>query len=394
MMFWQHFFWLFVLSVGNAEILVTVVNRLHALPVHERYLKEFRHMHDLLIPLFPSWLFVVIGFFGPGVLVQPITPAATWQHLPWMVQWYFMLCFVGFAGFLFSVLRYVAYRVPKQQVEFSSTVTNIEQELGYRPTGNGPFLSMTKIPGNQCFEVEWTERTFELPRIPKELDGLTILHLTDMHFIGTLDLPFFESICQKAMSLKPDMICFTGDLLDGNQFVDWIPKTLGQLDAPLGKYFILGNHDWYLDIPPIRQAMTDLGWQDVSSDCVNVDANDCKLLIGGSEKPWLGEHPDFGDVDDRFRLLLSHTPDNYSWARQNDIDLVLAGHNHGGQVVLPIVGPVYSPSLHGCRNASGVYYSDPTLMFVSRGVSGRHPLRIRCRPEVSLIRLKRTEPSR
>ena len=134
--------------------------------------------------------------------------------------------------------------------------------------------------------------------------------------------------------------------------------------------------------------MSDLGWQDVSSRSISVDIHGQEMLIGGTEKPWIGTHPEFGELDDRFRLLLSHTPDNYSWAQQNGMDLILAGHNHGGQVVLPVVGPVYSPSLHGCRNASGVYYSDPSLMFVSRGISGRHPLRIRCRPEVSLIRLK------
>ena len=388
MMLWQHLIWLFILSVGNAELLVTVVNRVHSLPVHQRYLREFRHMHDLLIPLFPSWLIVVIGFFGPGVFLDPITPAETWNRLPSLVQVYFGVCCVGFVGFLYSMLRYVLYRVPKQQVEFSSSVTNVEAELGFRPTGTGPFLSMTKIPGNQCFEVEWTERTFELDRWPKEWDGLTILHLTDMHFIGTLSLPFFEYIFQAAKKLNPDMICFTGDLLDGNEFADWIPQTLGHLDAPLGKYFILGNHDWYLDIPPIRQSMSDLGWQDVSSRSISVDIHGQEMLIGGTEKPWIGTHPEFGELDDRFRLLLSHTPDNYSWAQQNGMDLILAGHNHGGQVVLPVVGPVYSPSLHGCRNASGVYYSDPSLMFVSRGISGRHPLRIRCRPEVSLIRLK------
>jgi predicted MPP superfamily phosphohydrolase len=394
MTFWQHFFWLIVLSVGNAEILVTIVNRVHAFPVHERYLREFRHLHDLLIPLFPSWLVVVIGFFGPGVFVEPITPAETWQSLPWMVQAYFVVCVFGFAGFLFSMGRYLTYRVPQQQVQLSSEITNVEKELGYRPTGSGPFLSLTKLRGNQCFEVEWTERTFELPHIPKAWDGLTILHLTDLHFIGTMALPFFEFVCEKAQTLKPDMICFTGDLLDGNEFVEWIPQTLGKLEAPHGKYFILGNHDWYLDVPPIRATLTELGWRDVSGQTLGVDIHNHKLSIGGTEKPWIGAHPHFTDErDESFRLLLSHTPDNFAWACRNNVDLVLAGHNHGGQVVFPVIGPIYSPSLHGCRNASGVYSKDQTLMFVSRGVSGRHPLRIRCRPEVSLIRLKSQDDS-
>lgn len=393
MSLFHHLIWFVTLSIGNAEILVTLVNRIHALPVRERYLREIRHIHDLLIPLFPFWLVVVIGCFGPGVFFESITPTETWHGLPWMVQAYFGVCCVGFAGFLASLIRHNTYRPPRQQVEFSSTVTDVEDELGFRPTGPGRHLSLTKLPGNQCFKVEWTERTFELTRIPKEWDGLTILHLTDLHFIGTLSLPFFEFIAEKAQSLNADLICFTGDLLDEDEFNEWIPTTLGKLEAPFGKYFILGNHDWNLDMPPIRQSLTQLGWQDVAGTSTSVNVHGRELLIGGTEKPWTGGHPDFGTIDERFRLLLSHTPDNFSWARRNQVDLVLAGHNHGGQVVLPIIGPVYSPSLYGCRNAAGVFYSDPTLLFVSRGISGQHPLRIRCRPEVSLIRLRSSRDS-
>jgi predicted MPP superfamily phosphohydrolase len=103
----------------------------------------------------------------------------------------------------------------------------------------------------------------------------------------------------------------------------------------------------------------------------------------------MGRHPSFDAVpDDIFRRLLSHTPDNLSWARRQGVDLMLAGHNHGGQVLLPAIGPVYSPSVNGCRYSSGVFSSDPTLMFVGRGLSGKHPLRIGATPEVSRLVLK------
>jgi len=103
----------------------------------------------------------------------------------------------------------------------------------------------------------------------------------------------------------------------------------------------------------------------------------------------MGRHPDFSaQPDDAFRILLSHTPDNLPWARKHAIDLMLSGHNHGGQVVLPVVGPVYSPSIHGVEYAGGVYDEPPTLLYVSRGISGRHPVRWRCRPELTKLVLK------
>ena len=103
----------------------------------------------------------------------------------------------------------------------------------------------------------------------------------------------------------------------------------------------------------------------------------------------MGQHPDFGQTPaGAFRLLLSHTPDNVSWARHAQVDLMLSGHNHGGQVVLPLFGPVYSPSVYGCKYAAGTYWQPPTLLHVSRGISGRHPLRWRCRPELTRLTLR------
>jgi predicted MPP superfamily phosphohydrolase len=116
----------------------------------------------------------------------------------------------------------------------------------------------------------------------------------------------------------------------------------------------------------------------------------------------MGAHPDFGasqndaqadTIKRPFRLLLSHTPDCLNEARRQKVDLMLAGHNHGGQVVLPVIGPVYSPSLSGCRYSGGTFWAPPTLLQVSRGLSGRHPLRINCRPEITRLILRTQPPS-
>ena len=103
----------------------------------------------------------------------------------------------------------------------------------------------------------------------------------------------------------------------------------------------------------------------------------------------MGRQPDLGQVPrEAFCLLLSHTPDNIRWAQWNQIDLMLSGHNHGGQVRLPGFGPVYSPSIYGCHYASGVFWEPPTLLHVSRGISGKHPLRWNCLPEMTRLVLR------
>ncbi len=393
-MLWLNLFWWLVIAIGNAEILITAVNRVHSLPIHEKYLKELRHLHDLLIPLFPSWVFVVIGFFSPGVFFNPVPPAAIWEGLPLAVQIYFSVCFAGFLGFLFSTLRNLLHRTPTQQTAFSASVVDVEEALGKPPVGDGPFEFMTKVPLNECFTVEFNEREFTLNRLPPEWDGLRILHLTDLHFIGNIDLPFYEFVFDEITKFEFDMVCFTGDLLDGNEFAEWIPSTIGRLNAPLGKFFILGNHDWYLNTTSIRDVMIAHGWRDMAGSLQVLDTMGPPLAIGGDERPWMGRPPNFhAGPGEAFRLLLSHTPDNFSWARRVGVDLMLTGHNHGGQVVLPVIGPVYSPSLHGVRFAGGLFYSSPTLLYVSRGLGGRHPLRINARPEISILTLKSAKNS-
>jgi uncharacterized protein len=390
-MIWPLLLWFTILSIGNAEVLVTVVNRVHSWRIHEPRLRHVRHLHDLLIPLWPAWLVIVPGHVCHGVFVNEISPAMIWHRLPLMVQSWMIVCMIGFVGFVWSVIRYWSYRPPVQQIAFKSTVVDYQRELSGAPTGEGPYSSLLNVPMNECFKVEFTERTFQLDRLPQEWDGLSILHLTDLHFTGTIDLPFFEAVFTRAAEFDYDIAVITGDILDSEELFDWLPKTLGRLNAPLGNYFILGNHDWGLDSDRIRRAISDLGWRNVAGTLQTLEIAGKRLAIGGSERPWMGRHPSFEAVpDDIFRLLLSHTPDNLSWARRQRVDLMLSGHNHGGQVVIPGIGPVYSPSVHGCRYSDGVFSSDPTVLFVGRGLSGKHPLRIGAKPEVARLVLKAT----
>ena len=70
------------------------------------------------------------------------------------------------------------------------------------------------------------------------------------------------------------------------------------------------------------------------------------------------------------------------------IDLMLSGHNHGGQIILPVIGPVFAPSKYGVRYAGGAFWAVPTFLYVSRGLAGRHPLRLNCPPELTRLILE------
>ncbi len=113
------------------------------------------------------------------------------------------------------------------------------------------------------------------------------------------------------------------------------------------------------------------------------------VVLAGNELPWfkpaadLGQCPPTVNGKRPLRVVLSHSPDQLGWARTHDCDLMLAGHTHGGQIRLPGIGPILSPSLHGSRHASGTFYYEPTVLHVSRGIAGTRPLRLNCPPEVA-----------
>ena len=94
-----------------------------------------------------------------------------------------------------------------------------------------------------------------------------------------------------------------------------------------------------------------------------------------------------------FRILLSHSPDRLAWAARWGIDLMLSGHNHGGQIRFPLIGPVFMPSLYSRRYDRGFFRAGPTLLHVSQGIGGQHPLRYGgCAPEISRFVLRVAEP--
>jgi uncharacterized protein len=125
-----------------------------------------------------------------------------------------------------------------------------------------------------------------------------------------------------------------------------------------------------------------------------VEVRGLPLVIIGNEQPWFAPAPDLAACPQGpFRLCLSHTPDNLPWGRQHGVDLMLAGHNHGGQIRFPVIGSVLIPSRYSRKYDCGTFHEPPTVLHVSRGLGGEHALRYFCRPEVTLLVLRAGSPT-
>jgi hypothetical protein len=217
---WTNLLLLLLLTAGHTELAIVLVNRAHALPLRCGTLRHIRHLHDVLIPVFPVVLLWFVGLRGPRLV-----DGGSWREVPLAWLLYIAVCTAGVFSLIASSVRYLSRRRPAQVLSNHSRVVDVAAELGHRPLGAGPFRWLTPVPGNEIFEIELGTKEIRLPRLPPVWDGLSILHLSDWHFIDTIDRPFFERASQLAAELRADLIVFTGDLLDRQALAEWIAPT-------------------------------------------------------------------------------------------------------------------------------------------------------------------------
>jgi predicted MPP superfamily phosphohydrolase len=279
-------------------------------------------------------------------------------------------------------------RSPGALVANNTTLVDVAQRLGFRPLHGWRTTWVGRLPGNEILQIAVQHKQLALPNLPKELAGLKIAHLSDLHMTGQLGREFYDCVVDLTNAWKPDLVAITGDILEKEHCLPWILPTLGRLRAPEGKFFVLGNHEMRLpDVAPLRQLLGEAGFRDLGSRVERVNIRGTECVIAGIELPWFGHEPPDEATPAALRILLSHSPDQLTWAKSRRFDLMLAGHTHGGQIRLPLVGALIAPSWHGSRYAGGTYHEPPTLLHVSRGLAGIHPIRLNCPPELALLTL-------
>ncbi len=262
--------------------------------------------------------------------------------------------------------------------------------------GAGENLSrlLLRLPGNQSLQIEQNEKELSLCQLPADLTGLTIAHLSDFHLTGRVGKKYFERAIDLTNAMNADLVAITGDLLDSDEYASWLPHVFGRLQSRLGNYYVLGNHDLKNNVNHLRSRLADAGLIAIGGNWLRIPLHGCSIILAGNELPWIGPLPDMrdcGEKDERqFRVLLSHTPDQLAFAREQGFDLMLAGHTHAGQIKPPLVGPLVCPCQGPLCHAEGIVNAPPTVLHVSRGLSAEFPVRYNCRPEISKLVLRST----
>ena len=241
--------------------------------------------------------------------------------------------------------------------------------------------------------------------IPTSYDGLKIVHFSDLHYTRVITKKNINKIIEEINLINPDIVFFTGDLVDSDKTLNdddikFLTESLSNIKTSYGKYAILGNHDIannYDDIVNIYNN-SDFILLENSYDIIYSPNNE-KIFIGGvnSVSHALNDisktmsYFDNNDNNNTYTIILLHEPDYADDIINNyqNINLILAGHSHGGQVRLPIIGALYTPK-NGHKYVKGYYELNDTSLYVTSGIGvSRYNFRLFNKPEINFYRLNK-----
>ncbi len=249
------------------------------------------------------------------------------------------------------------------------------------PTHGGPWTRARK----ECGWLTITEHRLPVDRLSRPIE---VLHLTDVHLRD--DGPHLDALCEAISAQRPDLVAITGDVVTHGWTQAAVDRFLGALpDAPLGRWAVQGNWEFWGKAPP------DVWRPILEAHGVELLLNEGRhlgpLYIGGTDDLLSGE-PDFaatmaGADSEVPSLVLTHSPAAFEKLVEHPVDVVLAGHSHGGQVRLPGLGAAWVPLGTG-RFIAGWYSLGSAHLFVSRGLGWSiAPVRLWCPPELARIQL-------
>lgn len=239
------------------------------------------------------------------------------------------------------------------------------------------------------------ETTVPIKGLGKDLNGMTIAQISDMHVGPTIKKNYVEEVVEQVNRLNPDIIAVTGDLVDGS--VEHLSKhiePIKDLDAKIGKYFVTGNHEYYSGVDQWLEKIDHFGLTNlVDSHEIITKGNDSLTLGGVTDFRSSSIKPDHksdpatafaGSPDGVPKILLAHQPWSIFGATKAGADLQLSGHTHGGQ---------FWPFVYAVRLANpytaGLHNHDGTWIYVNRGTGyWGPPMRLGVESEITLVRLE------
>ena len=238
-----------------------------------------------------------------------------------------------------------------------------------------------------------------VPHLPQAFSGLRIVHLTDLHYGPLVPLSLIRNVVERANALQGDLIVCTGDYVHrlkvstqtAAEQVDAVWSVLSELAAPLGVFSVLGNHDHWAYTERSEYWLEQTG-QGVQRKAVSIEKGGERLWLAGTGDYWEDPY----NLDDVLgglpasdcRIVLAHNPDSADTDFSARMDLMIAGHTHGGQVNIPGIGTPIVPVQNKDYTRGLVLSTKGQKVFISTGIGWANlPVRFNCYPEIAVLEL-------
>jgi uncharacterized protein len=251
-------------------------------------------------------------------------------------------------------------------------------------------------------EIDIVYRTIAIRRLPDAFKGFRIVQISDIHFKEFTEAYFLKLVLHEVNALKADLVVLTGDFvsfgpIEKLKSIPWAyecGQLLTRITCPQ-RYAILGNHDCIVDQPAVTDALTTHGIPVLDNQYVPLERDGKRIwlcgladVLSGKPAPNLEQAiPKAARIDDEPVILLGHEPDFAPVVAKHNVDLMLSGHTHGGQVRLPFLTSYMLPPM-GKDFVEGHFQLGQMQLYVNRGIGAVGlPFRFNCPPEITVITL-------
>ena len=277
------------------------------------------------------------------------------------------------------------------KVKLSKRISNaVGSEMPLRElAGNLSQFAKYALAEANSLSIEKIE--IKLERLPKKLDGLRIVHLSDIHHSPFTSLEHITRAVTVANRLQPDMFILTGDYVSHEpEYIEPVAEVLGRLESEFGTFACLGNHDHWTNAELVTDSFRRAKMSVLVNEGFRFTVRDASLWLCGVDDYMVGK-TDLksalrGSFPDEMKLLLAHNPVIVKQAARFGVDLVLSGHTHGGQVKLRDEDKRILPQR---KMQNGLHQRKNTQIYITRGIGTVVlPIRYQCPPEISLLELQ------
>lgn len=247
------------------------------------------------------------------------------------------------------------------------------------------------------------EYKIETKDIPKSFDGLKIVHFSDLHYLRVTNSSTLQKVVDEINLINPDIVFFTGDLIDKDfkptdEEKNELINLLKSINSKYGKYAIIGNHDIIQDEETLSNIYSNSNFilMQNSYDIIYKENND-KIFIGGTDtysydKADIDKTMEYfiNNEDINYKIILSHEPDYIDTILKNyNVNLVLSGHSHNGQINIPFIKTLFLP--YGSKKYYENYYKvNTTDLYISSGIGqSRINMRLFNKPSINFYRINK-----